>query len=233
MRLLLYIRLIGMRSFLTILFIAISPILAGGQNLKLVSVGISANAYRGDLSRSLDKWSNVFHLGFKLNANKKLNGNFNLGVGFITGDNLNYEFDNGEVPAPNPNRFFRTPLFMLNYELNYNLLEWKKIKFYISQGIGLLRINPQDQFFNDLQDQPETRAQNETFSNITLLLPTQVGLIYLFKNNFGLSFQVGMINSLTDYLDNIADWGTKKGNDNIFATRFSFHIPIGQNTNTQ
>lgn len=35
------------------------------QKSQLIAVGVSANAYRGDLDTSLDKWSNVFHLGFK------------------------------------------------------------------------------------------------------------------------------------------------------------------------
>jgi len=220
-----------MRKIVSTLLIVLAAHYSMGQKSKLISVGVSANAYRGDLTSSFEKWSNVFHLGLKFNASKKINGNFNLGVGFITGENLNYEFGSDEIPAPNPNRFFRTPIFILNYALNYNFFQWKKFTFYASQGVGLMRFNPQNEFFEDFQDHPETRAVNETFSNITLILPTQVGFLYLFENNFGLSFQVGLMNSLTDYLDNISDWGTKKGIDNILSTRFSFHIPLGEFNN--
>ena len=216
-----------MRSLLAlfILLCTVEPSLA--QKSKLVSAGISANAYRGDLTKKLEKWSSVFHLGIKFNTESRLNGNVNLAFGFVTGENPNYQFDNGQVPLPTPNRFFRSPVFILNYELNYNLYTWKNITFYISQGVGLLRFNPQDEFFDDFQDQPATRAASETFSNITLMLPTQFGALYLFPNDFGVSFQAGFINSLTDYLDNISDWGIKSGTDNVFATRFSFHVPLG------
>ena len=197
-----------------------------GQQLKLVSAGVSANAYRGDLNSRLEKWSNIFHLGFRFNPSKKLNGSANLGIGFITGENFNYIFESTNIPTPNPNRFFRTNVTTVNYELNYNFLEWKNFTFFISQGIGLLRFNPKDEFFDDFQDQPDTRAPNETFANITLMLPTQLGFLYLFPNDFGLNFQVGLMNSFTDYLDNISDWGNKDGGDNIVSMRFSFLVPI-------
>jgi len=215
-----------MRIITPVLLIILTVQLSMGQKSTLISVGVSANAYRGDLTSSLEKWSNAFHIGFKLNSGNKLNGNFNLGFGFITGENLNYQFDNGETPAPRPNRFFRTSILVINYELNYNFFKWKNFTFYASQGVGLMRFIPQDQFFEDFQGQSETRAANETFSNITLMLPTQFGFLYLFENNFGLSCQLGLMNSLTDYLDNISEWGTKNGIDNVFSTRFSFHIPL-------
>ena len=94
---------IQMRTLAPVLLIILTVQLSLGQKSRLISVGVSANAYRGDLTSSLEKWSNAFHIGFKLNSGNKLNGNFNLGFGFITGENLNYQFDNGETPAPRPN----------------------------------------------------------------------------------------------------------------------------------
>ena len=143
-----------MRTIAPVLLIILTIQLSLGQKSRLISVGVSANAYRGDLTSNLEKWSNAFHIGFKLNSGNKLNGNFNLGFGFITGENLNYQFDNGETPAPRPNWFFRTPIFMINYELNYNFFKWKNFTFYASQGVGLMRFIPQDQFFEDFQTSP-------------------------------------------------------------------------------
>ena len=59
------------------------------QKIGLASIGVSANAYQGDLNSNFEKWSSIYHFGFKFNTNKKLNGNFNLGFGYLTGENFN------------------------------------------------------------------------------------------------------------------------------------------------
>ena len=207
--------------------------MSGQQKLGLVTLGVSANAYRGDLNSSLEKWTAIYHFGYKFNAAKKLNGNVNLSIGLINGENFGYTFDDQTSSRSNPNRFFRTPVFMFNYDLQYNLVSWKNLNIFISQGIGLLRYNPQDEFSEDYQNQPNTRSPGETYSNVALILPSQLGLLYLLPNDFGFSFQFGVMNTLTDYLDNISDWGIAEGGDNIFSSRFSFHIPIGTRVNTQ
>ena len=95
-----------------------------------------------------------------------------------------------------------------------------------STAYYLLRFDPQDEFNDSLVDQPFTRAANETYGNITLMLPTQIGVLYTLPNDYSIGLQVGYTNTLTDYLDNISDWSNSGGQDNIFSYRFVVHIPV-------
>lgn len=193
---------------------------------KEIFFGIGPAAYKGDLNDSYSKWSMMVHAGIKLNRFKKAHGNFALTIGSVTGQNINYAFNDGSQNAPEPNRFFTTSIVGFNYELHYNILNKEKIKVYASQGIGLMRFQPQDEFNASLIDQLSTRAQNETYGNITLTLPTQIGLLYVLPNDFSVGAQLGYHNTLTDYLDNISDWGTKAGHDNMFSFRVQVYVPV-------
>ena len=196
------------------------------EKKKEIFFGVGPSAYKGDLSNSFDKWSMVFHLGIKFNRFKKLNGNFALTIGSIVGQNINYNYQDGSSPTPSPNRFFTTQMVGLNYELHYNFINSEKLKVYAAQGIGVLRFDPQDEFNDSLIDQFSTRASNETYGTITLMLPTQIGVLYTLPNQYSVGMQAGFVNTLTDYLDNISAWGNKKGNDNIFSVKFEIHIPV-------
>ena len=196
------------------------------QKKKEIFFGIGPSAYKGDLNDSFEKWSMVFHAGIKFNRFKKVNGNFALTIGSITGQNINYSYEDGSVPTPSPNRFFTSKLVGLNYEFHYNFINSEKVKVYASQGIGVLRFNPQDEFNDSLVDQLFSRATNETYGTITLMLPTQIGVLYILPNDYSVGVQAGYVNTLTDYLDNISAWGNKKGNDNIFSVKFEIHIPV-------
>ncbi len=193
---------------------------------RLLEVGVSSNAYRGDLATKYQKWASGFQLGLKLNAKKRLNGHFNLGIGSITGQNPNYQFSGSVEKPATPNLFFKTSYLSLNYDLQVNLLKTRHWIVYVSQGAGLIRYNPKDDRNKGLQSQFGTRPEEESYTNITLLLPTQAGAIYLFENGFGLGVQTGWLNSQTDYLDNISQWGNRSKKDNVLQFRFSFLAPV-------
>lgn len=191
---------------------------------KLIYGGFAATSYKGDLS-GYDKWSSSFHLGIKFNRNHRINGNVNFSFGNITGQNPDYQFTGDQGPTT-PNRFFKTIFFSMNYDLQINIIKKNNFILYISPGIGLVIYDPEDQFFNKLIDQPLTREEGEDYTTSAIMLPLQLGFIYLLPNNFGLGFNLGILNTQTDYLDNISLWGIKKGNDNIMWTKFSIYIPI-------
>ncbi|MDN5202945.1 hypothetical protein QQ008_16265 [Fulvivirgaceae bacterium BMA10] len=191
---------------------------------KLIYGGIGASAYSGDLAK-FEKWSSSFYLGLKFNNSKRINGNVTFTFGSVTGQNSNYVFQTSQGPAT-PNKFFKTEFISLNYDLQVNFIKKKNFIAFISQGIGLSSFDPQDEFFNKLIDQLETREEDESYSSISLILPTQLGIIYLFDNGYGFGAKIGFINSATDYLDNIGLWGNKSGNDNILSVKFLFYVPI-------
>jgi len=193
---------------------------------KEIFIGIGPAAYKGDLSNSYDKWSMVFNLGIKFNRFRKFNGNFNLSIGQVIGQNIDYAFDDGSGVGTAPNSFVTTKLVGLNYELHYNIIHKENFKLYLSQGIGILRFDPKNEFNESLTDLPSSRAIGEVYGNIAIYFPTQIGILYSLPNEYSFGFQMGYWGTATDYLDNISQWSETTGNDNIFSARFEIHIPI-------
>ena len=196
------------------------------EKKKELILGVGPAAYKGDLSDSYDKWTSVFNIGLKFNRFKRLNGNFNVSIGTVTGQNINDTFDDGSSPGPTPNRFFRTELVGLNYEIHYNIINKDRFKIYISQGIGILRFNPQNEFYENYIDLPGTRALGESYGNISVFLPTQLGILFYLPNDFSVGLQGGYWGTTTDYIDNISQWSNESGSDNILSLRFELHIPV-------
>lgn len=207
------------------------PLLSFGQEQdtlrkKEIYFGVGPAAYKGDLSTSYDKYSMVLNAGIKLNRFRKLNGNFNISVGEVSGQNINYSFDDGSGTATTPVSFFTTKLIGLNYELHYNVIHKENLKLYISQGIGMLRFTPKDEFNQNLIDNLSTRNLGESYGSIAIFFPTQIGLLYTLPNDYSFGFQMGYLGTVTDYIDNISQWSTSTGNDNILSMRFEVHIPV-------
>jgi hypothetical protein len=189
------------------------------------SLGFSRNAYRGDLGDSYGAGRAAFHLSYQFAHQKRLHGGLHLGAGSLSGQEV-------RIATPGPedillaNRFFQTSFFSFHYALQYDIFRYRGLLLYASQGIGLMRFVPKDEFGADLQDQLSTRAENESYGNATAILPTQIGIEYIFDNHFGFGLQAGWFNTTTDYLDNISRLGNREGGDNVWQWHFRFHIPF-------
>ncbi len=192
---------------------------------RLIELSASANAYSGDLGR-YKNWSPMVHLGIRFNQDKRINHRLGAGIGFITGSDRFYTFRDIEGNRTTPNTFFRTQVFSFVYELEYNLIKRRNFRVYLSQGIGLFRFQTQNEARQSLLDLSSTRPFDESYGNIALQLPTGIGVMYLFRNGFGLGGYLGVMNTQTDYLDNISAWGTQSGNDNVLRARFSVLVPL-------
>lgn len=193
---------------------------------RFLELGISANAYKGDLSADYQKWTPAFQAGLKLNFKKRLNSHINLAIGSVSGENLNYAVPSEVTPAPTPNTYFKTNFVIVNYDLQLHLLKYKGLMVYISQGIGLIRYEPKDAQNNKLLDNFSSRASNESYSNVSAVLPTQAGVQYILKNGYGIGFQAGWLNLQNDYIDNISLWGSRQKKDNALLYRFAFMVPL-------
>ncbi|TAE66340.1 MAG: hypothetical protein EAZ85_15985 [Bacteroidetes bacterium] len=189
-----------------------------------LDIGLSANAYSGDLS-SYQKWTALYHFGLSFNQNKKWNGRVNLSFGFITGENRTYQSPKITEQAV-PNTFFSTSLLTLSYELRYNFIKTKRFALYASQGFGLMQFTPKNEEGQKLVDIFNTRPIDEVYSNVSVFLPTAVGANYWLKNGYGVGLQASLLNPQTDYLDNISALGTKNGNDQILQFRFFVLAPL-------
>jgi len=192
---------------------------------RFIEVGVSGNAYRGDLQAGYEKFSSGFHLGIQWMKKKRINGAINLQIGSVNGQNPDYIY-NGSTATTTPNQYFKTSIFTLHYELQLNLIKKKRFRVFIAQGIGMIRFIPKDQYQNKLSSQLVSRAEGETYGNTSLILPTQIGAQYFLANGLGAGFKMGWYNPQTDYIDNVSKWGNKSGNDKIFNFRFSVMIPV-------
>lgn len=176
-------------------------------------VGLDAYSYKGDLGRAYHKWSGGIRLGASFNKKKRVNGIINFSYGLLTGQSTERLLEN-EL-GKKPNTFFNTSILALNVNVCINIIKKDHYKIYFGQGVGIIRYIPKDEYGALLQDQFNTRADGESFANISFSLPTRLGGTYLFENGFGVNAEIGFMNTVTDYLDNVSQFGTNEGNDNI------------------
>ena len=217
-----------MKVIPAILLVLVTFKMLGQQPKELLVLGVGVNAYNGDLGNAFNKWSASFYLGVKLNNKKRWNGNLNVGIGSITGQEVGYSFNGQSTDPPTPNTFFKTRVFNVSYDLHFNFIKKGPWIVYLSQGFGVVSFNPKDEFSQDLREQTQTRPPNEIYGNTAIILPTQLGAYYLLPNGFGFGLQTGYLNTTTDFLDNISQWGNKKGNDNVLVFKFSFVISLNK-----
>lgn len=205
---------------------ALSPTDSLKKGTKEIHIGIGPSSYKGDLGENYQGSSAAFSIGLKFNNQKKLNGNVKLTIGTVSGQELDYTTTDPTGIIATPNTFFKGTFISVNYEAQYNLLNINHWKINLSQGIGLFRYDAKDENDDSLFEQPNTRPLGESRGNMTLNLPTQLGIKYYLNNDLALGIQLGFLNPITDNLDNLAAWGNKNGNDNIFITQFQLHFRL-------
>lgn len=206
-----------------IVLLLLTHMIVRGQKKSYLSAGVAAYAYNGELS-TYASWSPGIHLSALLNPTKKLNGSVTFALGSFTGENNSFGFPS-TIGTPTPNSFVKTNFVRLNYALRYNLLERKKVMAYVSLGAGFIRFTPKDDLGEDLEPQDNTRQENETYRNLSFILPTTLGVVYFFPNRFAVNLEFGLLNSTTDYLDNISELGDS-GNDNLANLNLSLLLPL-------
>ncbi|MFQ3213271.1 MAG: hypothetical protein ACI9C9_000798, partial [Marivirga sp.] len=115
------------------------------------------------------------------------------------------------------NSFSLTTYQSAHFEGIYNLLNKHGFKISVSQGFGFMRYSVYDQNDTLLINVLNSRAQGETYSGFSILLPTSISFSYLLKNDYGIQGRLSIQNTLTDYLDNISIFGDESNNDNIIS----------------
>ncbi|MBC8112400.1 MAG: hypothetical protein H7Y04_15205 [Verrucomicrobia bacterium] len=196
------------------------------QATRFLELGSSLNSYRGDLNPSYSKTGASLQIGFKQNFKKRLNGHFQLGIGSFSGNNPRYQFDDESGNTTTPNLFFKTNFVSLQYDFQYHVLKNKHWQIYLSQGLGMMRFTPKDEANQSLVNQLISRKTDESYTQVTLILPTQIGITYLFDNQYGINLQTGWLNLQSDYVDNISQWGNRKKKDNLWQLKVAFVIPV-------
>jgi hypothetical protein len=200
-----------------------------------LELGVGALAYTGDLSPTVQKWSNGFQVAAVRNAvDRRFVHRWGLGWGFVTGERFEPTNRFGTIDASEErvNTFFRSQIIHLHYELRVLLLHKPKWQVYFSQGLGLMQFTVKDENGNDLLPQRSTRASDEDYNTTSLMLPTGLGFSHIFANGYAVGFQGMWMHPMTDYLDNISALGSRSGNDNVWAARFYVLVPLKRKPST-
>jgi hypothetical protein len=212
---------------LIVLFVFLNTVIYA-QNIEdrrvFVLTGIGGTSYRGDLSQSYESWGGTFHAGILFNKKKRINGSIHLMAGGVRGNNPSYVYES--TVQTTPNKYFKTSLFSVGYELRINIIKKELYALYFSPGISILRYNPKDQFNDSYSNQFTTRAKGEEYSNITIMLPVRIGVAYHLPNGYGIGMDVGFLNPMTDYIDNISHWGNRKKKDNLMQLNILLYVPL-------
>jgi len=217
---------------LIVFLFGVLPLVSNAQSpIHLLKLSIIPQSYSGDLSPGFNKWNAGASIGFLFNRKEKLNGSLTLGFGQIDGQDPDYQPPIIDGIPPTPNTFFKTKYISFNYDLRYHFIKKQNYWVFVNAGIGLIRFDPKDRNGNSLSDQPETRFINETYNQVTFIFPIYLGVAYFLPNHYGVNLEFGFLNTITDYLDNVSDWGIKSGIDNVLQIKISFMAPLSFGSN--
>lgn len=189
-----------------------------------LALGFGGTSYRGDLTKHFESWGGTFHAGLLFNKKKRVNGYIHLMVGGVRGNNPAYTFNSSATTTPN--NYFKTSLFSFGYELRIHILKKQSYCLYVSPGISILRFNPKDEYNASYSGQFATRAKGEEYSNVSIMFPIRIGGAYYLPGGYGIGMDVGFLNPMTDYIDNISDWGNRNKKDNLMQLNLMLYIPI-------
>lgn len=201
-----------------ILFSIIHLTRVGAQQAdEMLSVGMLANSLNSDLGgyQTLKPGAAI---SLKLNKRRWLNGQFQLTTGYVQASAT--QSPSGSLsPA---NRFVNTGFVQFHLEANINLIKRDQWSLFISQGFGLMRFTPKDEFGQNLSDQGGTRMPIEAYDLSTIVLPSGIGAHYFITPDIGFSLHIRLTNPQTDYLDNISNYGNPNNNDQVLSLQLSF-----------
>ncbi len=215
-----------MRLIFFNLFIAIALISNAQSRLEGIKVGIGffGTSYNGDLNYKNKEKLHRFYPGASLSLSfvtpRLLSPLIEVGFGRFDSQNRGL----AEVNGIQPNTFVKTSFFNANIQLRARILNKKSFSPTLGLGIGLLSFTPKSQDGNNYINITSTRKPNETYGNTTANVPLHLGLNYKLNTLFQISLDYQYFITFTDYLDNIGQLGTKKGNDSLHSLQFSLYF---------
>ena len=192
----------------------------------LLGLGLAMTSYRGDLVSDYGTYTPNYEIYLRFNRRKYFNSQFTFGAGKLSASNpyYMYVYNGNSNVAPNTN--FITPYQYLKYELNFNIVRTKRFRLYISQGIGAMHFIPKNDDNQTLLELNNTRATDESYGNLCIILPSSVGIMYTSKTSYGLGIKAGILNPQTDYLDNISSLSNQTKKDNVLSFQLNVNVPI-------
>ncbi|MCS7076649.1 MAG: hypothetical protein NZ455_08070 [Bacteroidia bacterium] len=188
-----------------------------------VGTSVIGATYQGDLNKTWEKFNLGFNLNLQFEKRKKIMPQINLTSGTVTGQDPKFNSKKDKY-----NSFVRTSFTGLDLRLLYRFTPKQKGTFYLGLGSGILFFNPKDINDRSLLEDKTSRAENETYSNVSFILPSLVGYRYYINPYTNLYFEAVSFNPQTKYLDNINRLGSHKKNDRLFSLNLGVQLSPSQ-----
>lgn len=217
--------------FISILFL-LSISVVGKDSLavrkKSLFGGFCAASYKGSLSSTYAKWTPAYQIGIRFEKKKRINGMISICFGSVIGEDRNYKVPSGTNSNITPVNKFETTFTGIQYDARILLFHYKSFRFFMSQGLGLMRFTPKDWDGNNLTTRDRTRKQGESYNSTSLMFPTQIAMMVNFQNGMAIGFQAGWVNTLTNYLDNMDQLSSSGNGDNMAMYKVQFFVPLSK-----
>ena len=191
------------------------------QKTKSLKISTLAIASKGDVASTYNKWNIGSQWTLMLNQQRRFSGSFSLFFGSTSQQKRNYEISNSTIT---PTNYVKCKLSGLYYDLQLRLINKQKVSLSIAQGIGLLRFIPLDEYGNKLIDQYESREEFESYETVSTIFPRRIILQYKFLPFLSASYSLSSLSPSTDYIDNVSNLGTQKGNDKVIFHNFGLVV---------
>jgi len=193
---------------------------------KYIVAELNTIAYRGSLQSSYARWTPAYQIAIRFEKKKFLNGMASLTFGSFIGEDRAYKLPSAANQTLSPVSKFKTSFFAIHYEAQFSFFRYKGLRLFASQGIGLFRFSVEDWDGNNLNSKDKTRSKSETYNENTATFPTQIGLQFKFPNEMALGFQAGILNPVSNYIDNMKELSNNETRDNVAIFRFQFYYPL-------
>jgi hypothetical protein len=188
--------------------------------------GLYSVAYKGSLQNSYARWTPAYQLGVRFQMRKHVDGQFHVSFGRFIGEDRDYKLPSRASIGVSPASRFESRFFAMVYETQFRLFRYKGFKLFFSQGIGLFRFSVRDWDGNRLLERDRTREKGETYREISLMLPTRLGIAHQFQNGLTLGLQAGWMNTMSRYLDNMDKLSNNDNRDNLAIFLFQAGYPL-------
>lgn len=201
-----------------------SPAPPAAPSALRLGIGLFMVTPQGDLSHGEAnvRLTSGANLSLQFASSKLISPQINAGFGRV----VSQDRDIPAVEGVQPNKFAETPFFYVDFRLRAKFLREKVVNPYFGLGIGMLNFSPRDADGNALIDNTDTRADGETYGNMTVSFPITVGSEVRLSEIVRLSAEYVFRPTGSDYLDNVGLLGQVKGKDKLHQVQVALLITL-------
>ena len=168
----------------------------------------------------------VVGLTAELESQKTIRPQLNLWLGRSTAQYRNAPFASGAAGAATT--FVETRFFAAYLLLQAVLWKQGPVEPIVGVGVGLFSFTPYDANGAELTTNGATRLEGETYGTTSALVPLSVGLATSLGSRLRAEVRYQRWLTLTDYLDNVGELGTRSGNDALSHFQLLLHLRLGE-----